>query len=186
MTNVRASAGIGHQNRGQKMAADSFVIDTDASVEEVLKGCLERVNISRIFDMWGICEVLGEIIPSFEEPGKPSGAENVDIQDANFTKSSPPSANKEAPVKSPKEMVIEDSEAEDDDSLTSADSPPLIGNAKKPQTHNPNTDQELEKTAGGLEDGRKKMRTEIVIIDNMTAVISEVFASCEITEGNCC
>lgn len=183
--NRKAAGFIGNRAEAQSLTDDDAVVDVDFDVEEVLKQCLERVSISRVFDVWGFWEVIGEIGRDSKEPTEEENIQQKDsIEGEQASIAGSPDSKMESPMKPMKELEIEDSEAEDDGSISSLGSPPPLTDSKPDsEIHAVRKDQQGEKAAEDREEHRSELRTDIVIIDNMTTLISELFARTERTAG---
>ncbi len=134
----------------------------NGDLEKEVQKCLEMVALSRVFDIEGLWEVLGEVgrsSPLTEEPNPPSPQE-IGIENAIEG----PSEGDKTP-ENPPEIIDSDQEEE----LSPIKERPL-----KPALPSKPLSPRKEAEDEG---------TEIIIIDNMTHIINELFSRKEKTDG---
>jgi hypothetical protein len=136
----------------------------EEDVEKEVQRCLEMVALSRVFDIEGLWEVLGEVgrnTPVHEEPN-PSFSGEAEQQDATASQD----GETQAPEK-PAEIIDSDQE----EVLSPVKEAPLkLTPAPPPKSLTPSGEDEDE-------------GTEIIIIDNMTHIINELFSRKEKSDG---
>ncbi|TAQ84654.1 hypothetical protein B7494_g7033 [Chlorociboria aeruginascens] len=129
---------------------------SEEEVEKEVSRLLEMVAISRVFDIEGLWEVLGEV------GAQKSNSEEMDTTGKDY-KGQESNQAKEAA-----ELEIGDSEEEEDIDVS-----------------NPKTDEGPHEsiTTAHPEDGEDDIGTEIIIIDNLTTLISSLFSQKEKSAG---
>lgn len=128
-------------------ASDGRQASTSSISDDVQK-CLEMVGISRVFDVEGLWEVVGEI----RSTAKTSLEVSEPLDDREETQS-------------PREEDVEIADSEDEEDEIST---PVQGQNQ--------TEIETQQEDEGI---------EIIIIDNMTQIINELFTRKERSDGMC-
>lgn len=140
----------------------------DSKLEEKTLELLGRVSISRVFDLEGVCEVVGEISSglrawekeknSTDQGVDSAGKERVAVNEKNKVKS--------VEVKRSKKLEIEDSEAEDDeDDADHEDEDDDVDTTTVPNSTHQNR------------------RIKMVVVDDITKPISGMFSKREKSAG---
>lgn len=145
---------------------------TESGVDEQVQKCLERVAISRVFDIEGLWEVIGEVghpVSLASEPVFPGhdAEDGNGIRNGNGHKKEVTVSKDEIEVVVEKDIADDEPEIQDSEDDLTPPVPPAAGRM----------DHE-EDSSIGVDEG-----TEIIIVDNMTHVINELFARKEKSDG---
>ena len=139
----------------------------EEDVEKEVQRCLEMVGLSRVFDIEGLWEVLREVGHNTVvcEAPNPSFSGEAEQQDATASQGGETQSLQ-------KSAEIIDSDQEEELSPVKTPLPnPTLAPPLKPHTPSAQVEQ-------GQDEG-----TEIVIIDNMTHIINELFSRKEKNDG---
>jgi hypothetical protein len=176
---------------------------TEQAINERIEELLGRVAISRVFDIEGIWEVLSEISTDCHSPKSVLDVSNLteradghDSTTGRMTVAAEPAKTKipelELHAEQEGELEIGDSEAEEedidiDDSLEEADMSHVgVTDLYKAPKITPaliTSSLSRENPASGSRSSENKRRTDIIIIDNMTSPINDLFSNRERTSG---
>lgn len=129
----------------QKPGSDVFEKEVDGQVQR----CLEMVAISRVFDVEGLWEVLGEIDQDTSYSGNEEHASGNGSRNGDKEEGIPP------------EIPDSDEELTPEDAFPDSTPNPKSGKAERDRDEG----------------------TEVIIIDNMTHLINELFARKEKSDG---
>lgn len=189
--NQTANEAANHAVRKGGNEKRQLSAEEEKQVDVKVNRCLEMVALSRVFDIEGLWEVLGEIDVSRQDASS-SVIPQQDHRGTGETRSQleeetdkPETQAKE--TRKEERTEIEDSE-DDDDLLLSLPSPqkPIEISLAKARTE---TQADIPKR-GSLSDEKQQPRadeedqgTEIIIVDNMTHLISELFGRKEKNNG---
>lgn len=161
----------------------------EESLDSKVISILERVSITRVFDIEGLWEVLGEVCHGAEHHDSTAKANygiNTPVEESKSShKASTDVPGRSASGKQEDELArpalspeIMDSEDEDDDldtdngSIQSTGSPKLESDMNK-ESNATSDSPPFPKAAG------KSMPTEIVMVDNMATLINDLFGRTE-------
>lgn len=176
---VRAT--LREQREREKLARSPRVKHEDIALDdEFVERCLARVDISRVFSVEGLWEVLREMkdFPLDEDEGEVDEQEGTDTTDKEApAEDNDSQAEDDAEMLNPAEVEIEDSEADESD-LELASSPPW------PVSQPPDALEVNHGTAGSDKTPEERpSKIELILVDNMTTLINELFSRVERKAG---
>lgn len=167
--------------------------ETEKSIDSKVTGILERVSITRVFDIQGLWEVLGEVNHIAKQTAAANGPEKVAAtvaKESNTSYREPRALEKaeddeqghgeSARTVTPEIMDSEEEDDDDDDDNLDAhrtpeqqiQSPLIISNANT-SSHKAS---DIYAPAKVFE---RQLTTELVLVDNMTTLINDLFARTE-------
>lgn len=152
-------------------------------VEERVNGVLERVGITRVFDVEGLWEVLGEVgggnrgaegggeAKGVEMDEKGGTAEDRGLDEEGGMHDGPPEEVLPS-AGTPEIMDSEEDDDDDDDLDTNRPAKP----EPQPPTKEPSLNTRSHKASALAIPSRTHLITEIVVVDNLTTLITTLFA----------
>jgi hypothetical protein len=157
----------------------------EGGVEERVNGVLERVSITRVFDVEGLWEVLGELRSGTEQTGATTEPEDVvqtsgkDVRPLPSSDASKDIFGNERDERRAGNMIVEimDSEEEDDDDDLS--SPISAGRQISSPKLSSRPHEKSDARSSNPPSSREPPTTEIILIDTLTSLITTLFANTE-------
>lgn len=167
--------------------------DTEQSIDSKVNGILERVSITRVFDIEGLWEVVGEIRNGTGQSTVTDETNSVTataVKDSNNSYSGldvvaqerghgGQTDEKPTPRVTPEIMDSEQDDDEDDDDLDTHHFPEEAGPRPKVASGADENNRKISNNAATSQHTGQPLTTELVLVDNMTTLITNLFSRTE-------